>query len=248
MNTRIVAWLLAGSVGLLAFGLLYPKSPIYFSKVWKQEPIHNGVNGSEWRGKLHSEEPDKRAEAIFAIGAMGLEDQQVIRELATMLCEDKDINVRGQASLALIKMGQAAQVVVPQIGKGLSDEDAFVRHNCALALYKMGPGAKEAIPQMLEALPREENQTPLQQFAISVNGMTSLALGRATAGTDVAVGPLLDSLKKAKTDHIRQIGVRALGLVGPPAKPAAEYMRTLLPKASQDLKEIVQEALKTIEG
>ncbi|HZT80935.1 MAG TPA: FG-GAP-like repeat-containing protein, partial [Gemmataceae bacterium] len=92
----------------------------------------------------------------------------------------------------------------------------------------------------------ENNQTNVEAFHFTIQELVVLALGRASAGTADAVPALREVLAAAETEGMRAAAARALGEVGPEARPAAGQLRQLLRANSSDVQRAAREALEKV--
>ncbi|GEM_PF-3377983 len=248
MTGNRVFWLAAVVVALGALALVIPASPVYLPHFLNSGPRFDDRSLSQWLRALHSDDEKARQRAIFAMGAMGAEAGAAVPTLAKLLVEDANREIRNEAALALSKMDPASAAAVAELGKALKDPEPFVRMNVTLALFRLKKAARPTVPALIEELRKVENHTNLNTFTFTLQEMTALALGRASAGTADAVPALSEALEAAGTDSLRTALVRALGDIGPQAKPAAPQLRKLLKTRNADLRETVEEALRSIEG
>jgi HEAT repeat protein len=210
-------------------------------------PQHEGRSSASWMADLDTPDPDKRREAIFALGAIGADAGEAVPALAVILLEDPEGRTRNAAALALTKMLPASRQAVPAMTQALDDKDRFVRMNVAMALSRLGTDARPAVPALIRAIKNEDNKTNLNAFTHTIQEISALALGRASAGSADGVPALTEALEAATTPTMRMAVVRALGAVGPEARPAVPRLRTLLDDKDRDVREVAQEALKRIE-
>ena len=159
--------------------------------------------------------------------------------------EDQDQWVRGQAAMALVEMGAAAepsvrrivelfrhealevrvaaaaacggmgQGAVPELITALADRDPNVRWSAASALGQMGPVAKEAVPRLISALQDEEYW---------VQGKAATALGRIGA----AAVPIIRAALENENSSDRWLAILALGQIGPAARDTVPLLTDAL--------------------
>jgi hypothetical protein len=118
--------------------------------------------------------------------------------------------------------------------------------NATLALMRLGPDARPAVPALIKAIDNDANKSNLRAFTATVREVMVVTLGRASAGTDEAVPVLTKALETATTDKMERAAARALGEVGPPARPAVPVLRKFLKDTNPDTREAVEEALQKI--
>jgi hypothetical protein len=231
---------------LAAASFLIPGSPLYLPGWFFSGGVYEGRSGRAWVNLLNDPDADIRRQAIFALGTMGNDSAASVPALARILVEDKEARTRVAAALALTKMAPASKAAVPELTRALEDRDGFVRMNAAYALMRLRGDARPAVPTLIKALASEDNKTNLGSFTATVREVMAVALGHASAGTAEAVPALTEALETAKTDKMKRAAARALGEVGPEAKPAAAALRKLLNDPSPDVTEAVREALEKI--
>ena len=120
-------------------------------------------------------------------------------------------------------IGPDARAAVPALIRSLDDNDEFVHSAAAAALGKIGPAAAVAVPAMIKAL---EASSYFHQGII----------GPAIAGIGPAAVPALTTVIRHKTG-LRWPAIRALGLMGPPAKEAAPILDQMLSVREDDVRE-----------
>jgi HEAT repeat protein len=248
MNPRWIIWPAATAVALAGGALLTPRSPLYLPNWWYATGQHNGQSTRFWVKALDSDDQEMRRKAIFALGAIGPEAGVAVPKLAAMMLEDADFIVRGEASLALSKMAPASEPAVPALAQALSDEHPVIRMNAATALFRLREKARAATPTLVKTIKDESNQTNLNAFVVTVQEQMVLTLGRVSAGTDEGVPALTATLNDAVTNSMRRAATRALGFVGPDAKPALPLLTPLADSADDALRAEAREAIRKIEG
>jgi HEAT repeat protein len=247
MTTRLALWGLAAVVALAALAVVVPASPVYLPKWFSLGPRSGGKSIGHWVDALDSPDAEVRTEAIFRLGHIGKDAGEAVPALATILLEDADRNIRREAALALSKMGTAAVPAVPALAEALSDQELTVRMNAAKALFGLKAEARPAVPALIEALKDKGNEKYVARFHITIREMVVIALGGASAGTAEGVPALTAALEAADTDGMRKAASRALGDVGPEARPALPLLRALLKDQNAEVRETAKEALQKIE-
>jgi hypothetical protein len=229
--------------------VLIPDSPVSLAVLFERSgSIHNGHGMHYWLRAVDSPDTELRHEAIFALGVLGSESPEVVPPLAAILADDPDPGARHRAALALLKTGMEARAAVPELAQALADEEPAVRMNAALVLAQLGTDARPAVPALIDAVQRRGNRTNLGEFTFTIQEMAALALGRASAGTSVAVPVLTRLLNAARSANARMGLASALGKVGSPARPAVPRLRALLSDDVPEVREAAAQALKSIEG
>ena len=189
---------------------------------------YDGHGAGYWMGPLKDPDVKVRRKAIFALGVLGSDAEEAVPALASIMVDDPDFTLRIEASLALSKMGGLARPAVPALARALGDEQPLVRMNAARTLLNLGGEARPAVPALIGAMKAGENEGQLLPFEISIQEVATVALGRASVGTDEGVAALTEALEGARTDGMRRAAARALGEVGANARPAAPQLRALL--------------------
>ena len=238
----IVLILLAGTAALI------PDSPIYLPDLVVSRDQYEGKSSRTWARDLDSPDGPTRQQAIFALGTIGEPAGRTAPALAAIMNDDPDPDARAQASLALSKMGGAARQVVPELARALKDPELLVRVNAARTLFQLGADARPAVPALTEALREERNEAAADRFVNTAQEFIALALGRVSAGTADGVGPLVEALRAARTNQVRQTLCRALGEVGPSASAALPVLQEYLASRDSRVREAAEKACQKIEG
>jgi hypothetical protein len=252
MKWRRIFWGLFGIVILVAVGLAVPGSPIYLPDVMLAGGQHDGHSTRYWTRALDDSDPEARRQAVHALGAIGADAERAVPQLAKMLVEDPDRELRIEAALALCKMDPASKAAVPQLVQALDDPEPLVRMNATQALFRLKTDARPAIPALIRGLQDPANHTNANAFPFTVQEMMALTLGRASAGTTDGVEALTEALTEGATLEVRRAAARALGDVGPAARSAAPHLRALLkhkhPRTRQDAAEALRKMGEPEEG
>jgi HEAT repeat protein len=114
------------------------------------KPAYEDKSVAELIEMLRAPEPQRRAQAAYALGQQGEGAKAAVPELTKALT-DKNLQVRTQATIALGRLGPAATPVAAALTKGLLDPDAALRRHSAVALGRLGPAAKSALPALRRA-------------------------------------------------------------------------------------------------
>jgi HEAT repeat protein len=229
MTKRRTFWSLTLLFVIGALAVLLPSSPAYAPRLFaRYVNYHDGHGAGYWTRALDDPDPEVRHHAIFSLGVLGSDAEGAVPALAAIMEGDADESLRVEASLALSKMGRASRGAVPSLARALADAHPLVRMNAARTLLNLGKEARPAVPALIEAMKAEENEGWVRPFEISIQEVVTVALGRASAGSDEAVPALVEALDGARTPGMRRAAARALGEVGPSARPAAPRLRTLL--------------------
>ncbi len=247
MTKRRAFWGLTTLFVLVALAVLLPSSPAYAPKLLaRYGNTYENHGTGYWMDALKDPDTKVRHEAIFALGVLGSDAEESVPALASIMVDDPDFTLRIEASLALSKMGRFARSAVPSLARALSDEQPLVRMNAARTLLNLGGEAQPAIPDLIEAMKARENEGQLLPFEVSIQEVATVALGRASAGTDEGVPVLTATLEGARTDGMRRAAARALGEVGANARPAAPQLRALLDNRDRAVRDTAAKALRKI--
>jgi HEAT repeat protein len=244
----VVLVVLAVVVGLL----VGPGSPVYLPDLLGLGGHYQGRPTRHWIQALKSHDAEDRQVAIHAIGVIGAQAGGAVPELAVILLEDPDRGARIEAALALMKLASSSREemteAVPALARALSEGEPVVRIDAAIALMRLRGAARPAIPALIKALRDGANQTNAGIFVFTIQEMSALALGQASAGSAEAVPALTEVLTAASTRGMRENVARALGEVGPEARPATTHLRALLKDGDFYVRRAAKEALEKIEG
>lgn len=248
MSRRFQFWLGASFAVAASLPFLIPGSPFFLPDWLMSSGYHDGHSTRSWMRRLDSPDPEVRRKAAFALGAIGQPASGAVPALAAILADDPDTKARQQAALALFKLAPASESAVPALSRAVHDPDPLVRIDATFALARLGSVSQSAVPALLEALEDADNQTNVEVFPMTVKEAVVMALGRVSAGSTEAVGPLRRVLRSAPTDNLRIAAARALGEIGPGAMPARKELKRLLEHDDPDVREAAQEALDKIDG
>jgi hypothetical protein len=244
---RVWRWVFA-VVALGVAATLVPDTPIYLPNWFVRTGQHDGRSTRAWIKDLDDPDARVRQKAIFALGAIGPGATHSVPALAAILAEDPDGETRSAAALALSKMAPASRAAVAELAGALADVELPVRMNAALALLRLGEEARPAVPALLKALEDRSNQTDLETFWSTIQEVVVAGLGRASSGTAEAVPALTRALERAQTEEMRVATARALGVIGPPARPAVPLLRLMLKDEDNEVRQTAETALENIEG
>jgi HEAT repeat protein len=236
---------------LVGVALALPGSPAYLPNLLRPPALYHDHTLSYWLEAAHSDDLNDRRDAARAMGQIGTQSDAAVTELTKVLLGDADRGARIEASLALTKMDPASPTLVgavPSLARALEeDKEPVVRLNCAIALFRLGGEAKPAVPALLRAVQDSRNDTNGKIFYFTVQEMAAVALGQASAGTAEAVPALTQKLAGARTAASRVYYVRALGAVGPQARPCLAAIRSLLQDESPHLRQAAEKAIERID-
>jgi HEAT repeat protein len=249
---RQTAWTFAFLL-LVAAGvaLAVPGSPVYLPKLLKPPALFEGHPIPYWVSTaLDSPDVEERRKAVRALGVVGIEGEDTVPALARVMTQDTDNGARVEASLALTRIDTKAPALtqaLPALTQALEDKELAVRMNAAIALRRLATAARPAVPALIKAVQDKTNDSNCGLFHFTIKEIAAMALGQASAGTDEAVPLLRELLASAKTADSRQFRVRALGFVGPQARPALPEIRTMLKNSEPQVRAAAEEAIQNIE-
>jgi HEAT repeat protein len=231
---------------LLGGAMFIPGSPVNVLEQMGYYGLYDGRAPRAWMRDLKSTDEETRRKACFALGAMGSDAEHAVPELARLMVEDPDGGVRVDASLALTKMVPASGAAVPELIEALQDKESLVRLNATLTLLRLRKEAQPAISALAVTMREERNDTNIGVFHFTIQEAAAMALGKASAGTDEAVEPLMAAFKSAETQEMRIAILRAFRDIGPQARKAIPLVEPLLTSKARDLREAAEDALKAM--
>jgi HEAT repeat protein len=153
-----------------------------------------------------------RAQAIFALGRLGVNDQQSLETIVSRL-SDPDVAVRRASVRALQMIRPDRQKMIPLVVKLLEDSDP---HIAMRALHTIAEGGAESLPALIAALDHPEARY-----------WACLAISEMGAQAKTAVPGLVKVLADERPEVRLQAAI-ALAEVGPDARPAAAALVKLL--------------------
>jgi HEAT repeat protein/S1-C subfamily serine protease len=177
---------------------------------------------------IEDSDSEERRIACNGLAAVGLEAKESVPALQKRL-NDPDREVRLAAALALAKFGASAKEAAPSLVTLAQDNDRDIRSAALAALSGIGPGARNAVDGLISLLPL---------YANDKDGSAAIIGVLASVGKE-AVGPLTQALRN-EDKAIRLGAVKALGKIGPPAKPSRNVLNQL---GRMDKDEEVQRAI-----
>jgi HEAT repeat protein len=248
MRRRLLFWVPTLTVALAGVALALPASPFYLPVFLFRGGYHDGHPTAYWIDELKAPDATARYRAVHALGAIGPEAGAAVPTLAVLLRQDPERRIRVEAALALTKMRPASERAIPALAEALGDEDDQVRMYSVIALAGLGRASRPAVPALTAALQDATNETYVNTFTFTIQEEAAIALGRASAGTPEAVPVLMETLRTAPSDRLRQAVTRALGQVGVEARPAVPLLRTLLGEKDRVPRWVIEDALSRIEG
>lgn len=178
-----------------------------------------------------------RAEAVKALGNIGVESSAVVTELLRLLQEDADSNVRTEAAHALGIIGEratgASRALVVVIGDPHSGET--LRGEAAWALARVGPLAPSTVATLRAAMDDHSGHVGVR--AAEAFWKVSGDAGRAVLALVARLGD----------PAIRQAAVQALNRIGQDGKPAVPALLIALKSKDRLFRESVVMALRKID-
>jgi HEAT repeat protein len=172
--------------------------------------------------KALKETPAKKRVALFALGSIGADARESVPAVAARL-KDVDAPIRGQAALALAKMGPAASDATADIEKALDDADPLVKLHAGSALWHVAkdPRGKAVLAKGL-AFDKADHRVRACQL-----------LGSMGAGAADFVSPLASQLKEERDANVHVAMLDALAAIGSASSDAASRVRPFL-EAKED--------------
>ncbi len=136
-----------------------------------------GESVDRLRQALKDEDPAKRKEAANILAKRGSEAQPALNDLAEILGNEKDPEVRAAAASAIAKIAakihDKAKTVVPTLAEVLQrDQPLEIRKNAAEALAQIKyPTNKEGIPAILDAIKNDKDKDVRMWCVMALDGM-----------------------------------------------------------------------------
>jgi HEAT repeat protein len=173
-----------------------------------------------------------RQTAARALGEIHPDDPRVVPALLEKLAGDE----KATAIRPLSEYGANAKAAVPRLIELLeNDPDPNLQWEAARTLGKIGPDAQAAIPSLIKAL--KSTSGTLREHAAETLGEL-----QATVAVPDLIAVLDDSDPRVRRDTIR-----ALGQLGPAAKPAWEKIERLRNDEDVFVRQAVVIALRRID-
>jgi hypothetical protein len=211
---RKLLWIALPAGLILALLLVVPYSRDALLSVMRREPWVGGRPLSTWIEALEDADPDRRHEAIDALGELGPEAAPAIPALAEV-AHNATIGTRSWAiSEGLGRIGRPA---VPVLCELLDDRS--VRTVVICTLGQMGPQAEEAVPRLIPCLKDELWLTRV---------MTAATLGKIGPPARAAV-PALKACLHNQDSAFRQEAALALRKIDPNAAQAVPDDKKAIP-------------------
>jgi len=171
------------------------------------------------------------------LGLLGPAAAEAVPDLLALLTRHNP-EVRASAAEALGRIGKAAKPAVATLTKMIDDPDPRVKAHAAVALWRITGDAKPSVPALSAAL-----ADPVLVLAFEDPRLTSNYALRP----DVP-GPLppVEANLIGPWDTTPVCVIRALGEIGPDAKPAADALRYAERDSDPTIRAAATEALKKI--
>lgn len=198
--------------------------------------------------------PQHRIEAALALSKMAPASRAAVPALAQAL-EDKELFVRMNAATALARLGADSRPATAALIKALKDKDNqtnldnflfTIQEQVALALGRATAGTAEGVPALMEALEvvRADKSVKVETIQGDQNEARQKLMALIKGGGKV------DNSKSANTIIRAKMALaRALGEVGPEARPAVPLLRAMIAEDKiSDFKTEAEEALAKIEA
>ena len=221
-----------------AVAMFVPGSPVHLAGFLGEDGRSiDGHSLGHWKGELNNPDKEARQRAIQSIGALGSDAGDAVPDIARLLTDDPDDDIRLCASVALAKMAPHTKAVVPALIAALTDKLPQVRQNAINALIRLRADARAAVPALIAVMKDPENDTNAQVFLHTIQEGAASALGYVSEGTADAVPALTDVLKGESSDHMKAAAARSLGLIGPAAKEAVPTLYETLKHKDRHVRE-----------
>lgn len=247
MRKRTFVWVGVALLVAATVALFIPGSPIYLTSILGADGLTvDGHSLSHWKSELTNPDPKSRQQAAKAIGTIGSNAGVAVPDVARLLTDDAEEDVRIAASVALVKMAPHTKTVVPELARALTDPNLQVRQNAINALGRLRTDARAAVPALIEAMRNPENDTNARLFLHTIQEGAASILGFVSAGTPDAVPALTDVLTGDASDHLKAAAARSLGLIGPPARPAVPTLYAMLSHKDRYIREESNIALRAL--
>lgn len=174
--------------------------------------------------------------ACQALAAIGPGAKAAVPALSERLREGLP-SVRRHAAIALGRIGpDIGQQGLNALIDALSDKLEPVRADAVVALGRLGPFAQEAVGPL---------ETALAGNVLSARSQAAEAHWRITGSTEVALPVLIGELDRFKSYWL---ATESLARMGPAAKPVVATMKEVMEKSEPEVREAIEEALKSIEA
>jgi HEAT repeat protein len=208
---------------------------------------------------LENKDAELRSAAAQALGIVGKNYPDVTPKLIAAT-KDQNIDVRITAIQALGEIGKDAKTVIPNLISALEDKEIRVLEAAVVGLRKFGSEARDAYPALISALKKvdeqhkiepfhfyldssEEDVSKFERFEIASGGILSqFAYTLKEFGKEVI--PLLVDALKEDNKNVRQVAIKALGLMGSNGKDSVPALVSLF--SNKDLGNLAAQAVGQI--
>ena len=171
----------------------------------------------------------RRACARSALESLGAAAKPAVPLLVQLAAaRDKDVRVRHNALMVLVRLGREAKEAVPGLIEILRAkvEDMEIKTKVCWALAAIGPEAQAAVPALIAALPEK---------------------GQGQMETEAQIGGQLEPEVTTAAISLFDPAAHALGRIGPGAKDAIPALLRALDHEDREVCEAAQAALKKID-
>ena len=222
--------------------------------------------------ELSHADKDRRANAAVRLGRRGAKAATAVPKLAQITQSDPSSEVRGYAASALGAIGPSAKLGVDALVKATNDVDSAVARRAIVAIGEIGPNAAAALPVLRRKLSdpdpnmRRIAARALGGLAESAEPATDELISRMFNDDDAVVcreaahalgeigrpvGRVVGALTEVISDEnaalsTRFAAVRAIGVMGPKAKSAADVLRKVVDDDDTNLATAAKVALKAV--
>lgn len=217
---------------------------------------------------LRDKDPNVRRMAAMALG-FDFGDAVPIPMLAAAL-KDDDASVRSSAAEALGRTGSRAGSATPVLMGALKDEEDFVVTAAVEALGLLGTEAKAALPaikglfkhpdpyiraQAVLAswnLEKDQANLPMAKAGLNSRHPKARVVSAEACGAMGETGPAVETLMATLRDfeansNDHYMAVRALGRLGPAAKPAIPLLVRFLENMDPELVKTARDSIRKID-
>lgn len=235
--------------------MIVPTSRQHVLGILRGEARLNDKYVSQWVDDLGSENVETRHEAAANLGNFGTPGRAALPELARVLRDDMDAQVRCAAAFAIFKIssdvkrqGVHANEILDVLISSLTDSVPLVRMNVALALGTLEADARPALPELQAAIKRKENKVKVLTFTLTIREQMIVAIGFMGPDGKDALG-LLEEALRDDSEATRAQAARTLGKLGPDAKHAVPLLIEAIndEAESEHVQESAREAVKLID-
>lgn len=230
----------------VACGAIYCIYPNDVSNFFSGRTLFEGRSANEWSKDLTHADHDPRLRAVIALGKLSEDSKHTISQLAQMLHDDVEPDIRAAAANSLGKMAPDSKSALKDLAHALNDNEPNVRLSAAISLCLFKTDARPIIPDLIAAVEEKESNINSSIISLSIRETMIRALGNAGEGSHDAVPVLTKILNQTGTKLTQVIAIRGLGLAGPHAIEAAPLLQTFTTNSDIDIKEAAVTSLLLI--